>query len=271
LASAGQDIKIILPTNSVTINGTGNDTDGSINSFTWKKLTGPATFTLENANTPSLTVKDLIVGTYVFQLSVQDNDGANGVDEVTVMVSPKINLPPIVSAGPDIEVQLPVSQVTINGTVSDPDGTIKSSTWIQLSGSPVTLTITGSVLEVSDLTQGSYSFKLSATDDGDITSSDDVIVVVKANDFKLSSKPKKFITPNGDGQNDFWELDKDITKFATCKLVILKNDGSKVLETIGYKNDWNGIFNGQVLPQDVYYYVLECEGVKDSGSITILR
>ncbi len=268
--NAGPDQSISLPTNSVVLSGSGVD-DGTIVSYTWTKLTGPATFTLQNAATPTLTVSDLIVGSYVFRLEVKDDDSATGFDEVTVIVSPKPNLPPVVSAGPDIDLQLPTNQVMITGTASDPDGTIKSTTWSQVSGTSATLNVVANTLELINLVEGTYVFRFSATDDGDITSSDDVNVVVAPNDFTFTATRNKFITPNGDGQNDFWVLDTNIAKFASCKLIILQNDGSKVLETIGYQNNWDGTANGKVLPQDVYYYVLECNGVKDSGSITIVR
>ncbi len=268
--NAGPDQSISLPTNSVVLNGSGVD-DGTIVSYTWTKLTGPATFTLQNAATATLTVSGLIVGSYVFRLEVKDDDSATGFDEVTVIVSPKPNLPPVVSAGPDIDLQLPTNQVMITGTASDPDGTIKSTTWSQVSGTSATLNVVANTLELINLVEGTYVFRFSATDDGDITSSDDVNVVVAPNDFTFTATRNKFITPNGDGQNDFWVLDTNIAKFASCKLIILQNDGSKVLETIGYQNNWDGTANGKVLPQDVYYYVLECNGVKDSGSITIVR
>jgi gliding motility-associated-like protein len=270
-ANAGPDQPIFLPTNSVVLNGSGVDADGTIVSYTWSKLTGPSTFTLQNALTPTLTVTDLIVGIYVFRLEVKDDDTAIGFDDVTVNVSPKVNLPPVVSAGPDIDLQLPINQVMITGTATDPDGTIKSTTWSQVSGPAATINIVANTIELTNLKEGTYLFRFSATDNGDVTASDDVSIAVAPNNFRFTADRKRFITPNGDGQNDFWVLDSDIAKFASCKLIILQNDGSKVLETTGYQNNWDGTANGKVLPQDVYYYVLECNGVKDSGSITIIR
>ena len=270
-ANAGLDQPIFFPINSVVLNGSGIDADGTIVSYAWSKLTGPSAFTLQNAATPTLTVTDLIVGTYVFRLVVEDNDTATGLDDVTVVVSPKVNLPPIVSAGPDINLQLPANQVSITGTASDSDGTIKSTTWSQVSGPTATLNVIANTLELTNLLEGTYLFRFNATDNGDVTASDDVNITVAANDFMFTTNRKKFITPNGDGQNDFWVLDPNIAKFSSCKLIILQNDGSKVLETTGYQNNWDGTANGKVLPQDVYYYVLECNGVRDSGSITIIR
>ncbi len=271
-ANAGADLNITLPINSVVINGSATDADGTIASYAWTKIDGPASFKLENQATPTLTVKDLIAGTYRFRLIVQDNDGATGLDEMTLVVAPKPNTPPVVSAGPDIHLQLPTNQISITGTTTDEDGTIKSVKWSQLRGTTtISMKVIQTKLEISNLTEGNYSFRFSATDNNDATTSDDVEVVVSASDFSLANNRKKFFTPNGDGQNDYWVLDPDVSKFASCKLMIVSTDGSKILETIGYQNNWDGTHNGKPLQQDVYYYILDCNGSKDSGSITIIR
>jgi gliding motility-associated-like protein len=270
-ANAGPDLKLTPPTNTIVINGSANDTDGAIASYVWSKVDGPASFKLENQTTSILTVKDLIAGTYRFKLFVQDNDGASGLDEMTLVVAPKPNTPPVVSAGPDINLQLPTNQVSITGSATDADGTIKSVKWSQLSGPAASMKTTETKLDLSDLTEGSYLFRFSATDNNDATVSDDVSVSVARNDFTPISDRKKFFTPNGDGQNDYWVLDADVSKFSSCKLVIVGTDGSKIIETTGYQNNWDGTHNGKPLPQDVYYYILDCNGSKDSGSITIIR
>ena len=42
IANAGSNISITLPTNSVTLNGSGADPDGTIVGYSWTKLSGPA-------------------------------------------------------------------------------------------------------------------------------------------------------------------------------------------------------------------------------------
>src|SRR6476660_2431847 len=50
-ANAGQDQSITLPTNSVTLTGSGADKDGSISGYNWTKVSGPAgTITSPNGN-----------------------------------------------------------------------------------------------------------------------------------------------------------------------------------------------------------------------------
>jgi endoglucanase Acf2 len=87
-ANAGADKAITLPTNSVVINGTGTDSDGTISSYTWTQVSGPSTATLSGAATANLTASALVAGTYVFRLTVTDNGAATGSDDVNVVVNP---------------------------------------------------------------------------------------------------------------------------------------------------------------------------------------
>jgi uncharacterized protein YjdB len=87
-ANAGTDKTITLPTNNVVINGTASDSDGTISSYTWSRVSGPNTPTLTNANTANLTASGLIAGTYTFRITVTDNVGLTASDEVNVIVNP---------------------------------------------------------------------------------------------------------------------------------------------------------------------------------------
>jgi F5/8 type C domain len=74
------------------INGTGTDTDGTITGYAWTWISGPNTPTLTGANTANLTVNGLVLGTYVYRLTVTDNGGLTAFDEVSVVVSGGVNL-----------------------------------------------------------------------------------------------------------------------------------------------------------------------------------
>lgn len=93
VANAGTDKSITLPVNSVTLSGSGTDADGTIASYTWTKLTGPATFSIASVNSAITTVNSLVQGVYTFELKVTDNNGANATDVVQVTVSALTNTP----------------------------------------------------------------------------------------------------------------------------------------------------------------------------------
>ncbi|GAB3526052.1 hypothetical protein GCM10027443_00820 [Pontibacter brevis] len=87
-AYAGADKSITLPANSVSLTGSGSDSDGSISSYSWSKVSGPSA-TLSGASTANLSVSGMEEGTYVFRLTVTDNGGEHASDEATVTVHPE--------------------------------------------------------------------------------------------------------------------------------------------------------------------------------------
>ena len=87
VADAGAAKMVTLPTNSVTLAGTGTDADGQVVAYLWSQVSGPASTTIVNPGSPSTLVKGFVQGTYVFQLMVTDNKGATGVDTASVVVS----------------------------------------------------------------------------------------------------------------------------------------------------------------------------------------
>lgn len=179
-ANAGNDITITLPTNSTTISGSGNDIDGTVTAYAWTQVNGPNSATLSNSTTATLTVGGLIAGTYTFRLTVTDNKGSTGFDDVKVIVNAApVNSPPTANAGPDKTITLPVSSVTLNGSGSDSDGTITFS-WIKVSGPNASLSNqTTANLTASNLVAGTYVFRLTVTDDDNATATDDVKVTVQ--------------------------------------------------------------------------------------------
>lgn len=85
-ANAGADQSITLPTTSVTMAGSGTDADGTIVSKAWTQVSG-ATATITTPSSYTTTITGLTAGTYVFRLTVTDNSGATGSDDMTVTVS----------------------------------------------------------------------------------------------------------------------------------------------------------------------------------------
>jgi hypothetical protein len=87
-ANAGSDKNITLPTNSITLNGSfSNDSDGSIVSYSWTKISGPSCTLNQPSNAVCNVVNMNTVGTYVFRLTVTDNDGGQDTDDVVAIVN----------------------------------------------------------------------------------------------------------------------------------------------------------------------------------------
>jgi hypothetical protein len=182
VARAGANQAIILPTNSVTLDGSNSsDADGNIASYFWTKVTGPVAGSITSPASAITTVTGLTEGTYIFRLTVKDNDGASATDDVSVTVNTATNMAPIAKAGADQDITLPINSVSLSGSgSSDPDGTITSYTWSKVSGpagglitSPLSVITT-----ITGLTEGTYVFRLTVEDDDGGTDEDDVAVTV---------------------------------------------------------------------------------------------
>jgi len=81
-------------------------------------------------------------------------------------------------------------------------------------------------------------------------------------------------TPNGDGVNDHFTLEKIIIE-KMKKLTIWNRWGEKVFETTDINAKWDGTWNGRELPMDSYTFELQgiCDGADfiETGSITLIR
>ena len=92
------------------------------------------------------------------------------------------NAPPVVNAGSDVVEYLPTNAAVCNGSASDPDGTVASYMWSQVSG-PSTATLENRYtksLRASNLKAGTYTFRFKATDDKGAYDNDDVKVIINS-------------------------------------------------------------------------------------------
>jgi gliding motility-associated-like protein len=80
------------------------------------------------------------------------------------------------------------------------------------------------------------------------------------------------ITPNNDGVNDAWVLGGDLNKIKSVN--ILNRWGKVVYASSGYSNSnpFKGEFNGTLLPDGTYFFVIEFEDISpEKGTLTLLR
>jgi len=88
IAIAGED-RTVQPETNFTLTGSGSDPDGGdIVSYLWSIQSSPEgdTASLTGAETTEVTVTNAIEGTYVFRLTVTDDELDTGIDEVTITV-----------------------------------------------------------------------------------------------------------------------------------------------------------------------------------------
>jgi gliding motility-associated-like protein len=222
-------------------NGSGFDT----NSYHWSN----------SATSPSTNVKT--GGTY----SVSATATAGGcvitaIQDVTQLPAPIITVsatPPAVNEGEP-------TQLSASGIINyswHPGKTLSDSTIANPIATPKETTVYTVSGKGGNGCVGLYSISVKVNGES-------IIKKLKAHNF--------FSPGNGDDTNEKWEVEP-ITTYPQCGVTIYDEKGMKVYEAKPYLNDWAGTFNGHVLPEGVYYYIIRCDGesTPKTGSITLIR
>jgi len=200
VAYAGGNGTITLPTNSVSLNGSGTSSSGSITSYNWSVISGPSTVNFSNSNAAATTASGLTQGTYIFQLKVIDNNGTAATSTVQInVINPSSNIPPVANAGGNGTITLPTNSVRLDGTGTDSDGTITSYNWTQISG-PAAAIITdpnSASTTVQGMIVGTYFFQLQVTDDQGATGTSTVQVNVANPPASINIAPTANAGGNG--------------------------------------------------------------------------
>jgi len=186
---AQSSFSITLPTNSVTLDGSSSvaATGNTIASYAWVKTSGPTSGTLTTPGSAKTTVTGLVAGTYVFTLTVKDNNSKTSSVNVSVVVKAATTS----TAAPTAKVvqnwfdlTLPTNAVTLDGSpsVAATGNTIASYTWSKYSGPTYDglKTPNSAKITITGMVAGSYGFTLTVKDNNGRTSSVNVAVIVSA-------------------------------------------------------------------------------------------
>jgi hypothetical protein len=239
VANAGNNQTITAPLSSVSLNGSSSfDPDGTISGYGWKQISGPSASSITAGNTSTATASQLIVGQYIFELTVTDNNGVKNTDQVTVTVNPasgKVNIPPVADAGSNDTLELPNNSYTLNASGSkDADGTIASYQWQQISGPNTVKSSNMNVPQVaiSDFQAGEYEFQVVVTDNEGATSTAMMKLTVEA----ASGITDRFIVyPNPAHDVTTAKITSSVT--GKVKIVVYDMNGRLVLTTEAEKTD----------------------------------
>lgn len=155
---------------TVSFTGSGNDSDGTIESYHWDFGDGE-TSTEQN---PTYTFPD--DKTYVVKLTVTDNNGATDTDTIEITISP--NEPPIASASVDKTSGLGPLTVHFTGGGTDNDGSIESYQWYFGWNSDIPDSYEKNPT-VSFQSDGTFNVRLTVTDDKGATAFDTVRIEVE--------------------------------------------------------------------------------------------
>ncbi|KAG7457974.1 hypothetical protein MATL_G00232870 [Megalops atlanticus] len=183
VANAGPNQVITLPRNSITLYGNQSTDDHEHLAYEWSLSpeSKGKVVEMQGVRTPTLQLSAMQEGDYTFQLTVTDSAGQQDTAQVTVIVQPENNKPPVADAGPEKELTLPVDRTTLDGSKSSDDQRIATYHWSQSKG-PEGVKIENAdsaVATVTGLQVGSYEFSLTVTDERKLQSTDTVKVIVR--------------------------------------------------------------------------------------------
>ncbi|WP_445748305.1 T9SS type B sorting domain-containing protein [Polaribacter sp.] len=89
---------------------------------------------------------------------------------------------------------------------------------------------------------------------------------------------KKYFTPNGDGKNDFWNIEGlDSNSFKSVNVSIFDRYGKVIYSITDFTSSgWDGSFNGKNLPENNYWFKSEIIDknnnlIKKSGNFSLIR
>lgn len=197
VVSAGADQEIVLPTNSVSLEGSVTDDNltGEL-TLSWTKQSGLGTVTFSAPDATATEATFSLAGDYVLRLTANDGELTH-YDEVAVTVAPQPNLAPLVNVGEDRSVSIAepfglAAVVTDDGISGEPVVYL----WDKVSG-PEPGTVEFDPIDAVETSVtfshvGTYVLRLTANDGDDEIDpgSDYLTVVVSAPDNEAPSQPQ---------------------------------------------------------------------------------
>lgn len=206
-----------LPNTVAVLDGSASKDDDAIISWHWDLTLGPIGYQPPLQDGPTLMLNDLKQpGNYTFKLTVEDSDHVKNSTTANITVLNHTDYPPEANAGQDVIIYLPNNNLTLNGSLSTDDHEITSWEWTKSAedeNKAVDMQNTHSpYLQLSNLSEGVYTFVLKVTDSSGQSSTADVHVFVKpptntppvanAGQDEFISLPQTWTVLNGSASHD---------------------------------------------------------------------
>jgi len=101
---------------------------------------------------------------------------------------------------------------------------------------------------------GNYNVTLIVTDENNCKDTAEALITIK--EISTFYVPNA-ITPDGDGENDIFTLFATNIDLNTFEMRIFDRWGEQLFYTKNINQGWDGTFNGQLVKQDSYVYVMK--------------
>ncbi|MDR0801567.1 HYR domain-containing protein [Fluviicola sp.] len=224
-----------------------------------------STITFNNIHAPIATILSIPSGYHTLYWTISTNGCPGSVDSSIIYA-------PVKAAVLTSDTSLCLNQlpISLSGSPAEND---QATYWIQLAGS-------------GNLTQKyTANTQLTAAAPGDLIllyklvhkfcgSTQDTLKIHLDLCGEGSFDIPTVFTPNHDGDNDKFIIPNLHETYPNCKVMIINRWGSKVFESTGYAEPWDGTFKGEDLPLGTYFYEIvspngDFKTLK--GSISIIR
>jgi gliding motility-associated-like protein len=225
-------------------------TSSTINAYKWEFGDGIGTSITRDT-------KAFYRGTGEFRILMVATTTNGCADTATKFV--RVFVKPRVDAGKSFLVP-EGTMVTLEGKINAPNITYR---W-----SPAAGLNSATVLNPTLRAVNNQTYTLTAIGQGGCTDSDSTTVSI----MRAVNVPNAF-SPNGDGQNDTWDL-RNLADYPSSTIEVFSRYGQSVFLSIGrYTKSWDGTFKGSVLPAGTYYYIIDLKnGTKPTtGYVTIVK
>ncbi len=230
---------------------TGSDPDATTPFFTASGLPTGATLTDNNDGSADFAWTPDFDQAGVYDVTFFANDGTASDSEIVTITVNNVNRAPVADAGPD-QFGVPVgSVVTLDGSGSfDPDVQPLNYTWVQVSGTSVTLSdSTASQPTFSTTLTGIYEFELTV-DDNSLSSAPDTVAIEIVNVASPQAVTDLSIQIVGDAIELSWSpVTQDVDGFSTSIGHYVIYRGTKAWfvptpsDSIGGTNDITTLFS----------------------------
>ena len=220
----------------------------------------PATYLWSNGATTQ-DITSLYIGNY--SVTITDANNCSVDTSFTVLNDSAF----VVVASPHQTVIDLGESVDIVATISG--GTLANIIW-----TPSEFLSCGDCLNPNASPVNSIYYIATATSDSGCVASDKVVITVVP-DYSIFI-PNVF-TPNGDGNNDFFEVFGNKKAWKQFEVQVFNRWGEKVYESGDMNFKWDGIYKGQPSPQAVYVYQIHLVYLDNytdklyKGSVTLVR
>uniref|UniRef100_A0A8C3TVB6 KIAA0319 n=1 Tax=Catharus ustulatus TaxID=91951 RepID=A0A8C3TVB6_CATUS len=277
IANAGPNQAVTLPQNFITLNGNQSSDDHEIVSYEWSlspKSKGKVV-AMQGVRTPYLQLSAMQEGDYTFQLTVTDSARQRSTAEVTLIVQPENNSPPVAVAGPDKELTFPVESTTLDGSKSQDDQGIVFYHWENISG-PSSVQMENddkAIATVTGLQVGTYHFRLTVKDQQGLSSASVLSITVKeennspprahAGGKHVLVLPNNSVTLDGSGSDD----DQGIVSY-----LWIRDGQSPAAGDVIHGSDHEAVLQLTNLVEGTYIFhlkVTDAKGDSDVDSATI--